>query len=359
MIQSRANRNAARFIRIAATMVAMMCLAAAMLQAQSTQGGVRGSVMDQQGAAVPKAKVTLTNDGTAEARTALTNNDGGFEFTQLVPATYTLVAESPSFKKFERKNIIVATQEFVLVDVRLDVGSVSESVLVTEEVPLVETSNASQGQVLDNQKLVDLPNLGRNPFMMSKLSSNIVQVGPPAYNRMEDQSGSSEISIAGGPVRGNNYLLDGIPITDANNRAIIIPTLEAVQEVKIQANTYDAEMARTGGGMFNTLMKSEPTTITEVCMATFEGPIGTPTPSSATPPAFQSRSSRTQPGAQALAARFPSRRSTTARIAPSSSLRSSIMTIARRTRQTSTCRPSRNAWVTSRVCSRRLERPWW
>src|SRR6202035_1960950 len=64
------------------------------------------------------------------------------------------------------------------------------------------------------------------------------------------------ISIAGGPVRGNNYLLDGIPITDSNNRAIIIPTLESVEEVKIQANTYDAEMARTGGGMFNTLMKS-------------------------------------------------------------------------------------------------------
>ena len=73
---------------------------------------------------------------------------------------------------------------------------------------------------------------------------------------MEDQSGSSQISIAGGPVRGNNYLIDGVPITDAANRAIIIPSLEAVAEVKIQANTYDAEMARTGGGMFNTLMKS-------------------------------------------------------------------------------------------------------
>jgi hypothetical protein len=73
---------------------------------------------------------------------------------------------------------------------------------------------------------------------------------------MEDQSGSSQISIAGGPVRGNNYLLDGIPITDAANRAIIIPTLEAVQEVKVQSNTYDAEMARTGGGMFNTFLKS-------------------------------------------------------------------------------------------------------
>ncbi len=84
----------------------------------------------------------------------------------------------------------------------------------------------------------------------------MIPVGNPAYNRMEDQSGSSSISIAGGPVRGNNYLLDGVPITDAANRAIIIPSLEAVQEVKVQANTYDAEMARTGGGMFNTLMKS-------------------------------------------------------------------------------------------------------
>ncbi|HEY3936006.1 MAG TPA: TonB-dependent receptor [Bryobacteraceae bacterium] len=224
--------------------------------AQSTQGGVRGAVSDASGAMIAGVKVTLTNDATGEPRSALTNSNGGYAFNDVVPATYTLTAESPSFKKFERKNVIVATQEFLTVDVKLEVGAVTESVLVTDQVPLVETTNASQGQVLDNQKLVDLPNLGRNPFMMSKLSQNVVQVGPPAYNRMEDQSGSSMISIAGGPVRGNNYLLDGIPITDADNRAIIIPSLEAVQEVKIQANTYDAEMARTGGGMFNTLMRS-------------------------------------------------------------------------------------------------------
>ena len=144
----------------------------------------------------------------------------------------------------------------VSLDLKLEVGAVSESVQVTEEVPLIETSNASQGQVLDRQQLIDLPNLGRNPFMMSKLAQNVTPVGDPHYNRMQDQSGSSQISIAGGPVRGNNYLLDGIPITDAANRAMIIPTLEAVQEVKVQSNTYDAEMARTGGGMFNTYLKS-------------------------------------------------------------------------------------------------------
>src|SRR5437764_2300245 len=92
--------------------------------------------------------------------------------------------------------------------------------------------------------------------MMSKLAQNVTPVGDPHYNRMQDQSGSSQISIAGGPVRGNNYLLDGVPITNSTNLAIIIPTIESVQEVKIQANTYDAEMGRTGGGVFNTFLKS-------------------------------------------------------------------------------------------------------
>ncbi len=223
---------------------------------QSYYGGVRGTVLDQNAGVLAAAKVTLINEGTNEQRSVLTQSAGEFVFSELVPGTYTLVAEAPGFKKFEEKGVIVGTQQQVSLDVKLQIGQVTESIEVSEMVSAVEASNASQGQVIDNQKLTDLPNLGRNPFMMSKLAQNVVPVGNPAYNRMEDQSGSSQISIAGGPVRGNNYLIDGVPITDATNRAIIIPSLEAVQEVKIQANTYDAEMARTGGGMFNTLMKS-------------------------------------------------------------------------------------------------------
>jgi hypothetical protein len=222
---------------------------------QSYLGGVRGTVLDGSGKSIGEVKVTLVDEAGGGQRATISAAEG-FSFSQVVPATYTLVAEAPGFKKFERKHVIVATQEIVSLDLKMEIGAVSESVQVTEEVPLVETSNASQGQVLDRQQLVDLPNLGRNPFMMSKLAQNVTPVGDPHYNRMEDQSGSSQISIAGGPVRGNNYLLDGIPITDAANRAIIIPTLEAVEQVKVQSNTYDAEMARTGGGMFNTYLKS-------------------------------------------------------------------------------------------------------
>jgi len=236
--------------------LASLLLAAGFAQAQSYYGGLRGAIADQNGGAVPNVKVSLINEGTAAVRSALSTSGGEFVFSEVIPATYTLSAESPGFKKFERKGVVIGTQAQVSIDVNLEVGQVTESVQVTEQVPLVESANASQGQVLDNQKLTELPNLGRNPFMLSKLVQNVMPVGNPAYNRMEDQSGSSQISIAGGPVRGNNYLIDGVPITDANNRAIIIPTIEAVQEVKVQANTYDAEMARTGGGMFNTLMRS-------------------------------------------------------------------------------------------------------
>ena len=247
--------NSRLFARLAPAIILLAWSTNAMM-AQSFLGAIRGTVSDSQHAAMAEVKISLANANTGETRSSLTNATGGYDFSSLAPATYILTAEHPGFKKFERNNLVVATQENLTVDMILEVGSVSDSVLVTSEVPLIEASTASQGQVLDNQKLTDLPNLGRNPFMLSKIAANVIPVGNPAYNRMEDQSGSSSISISGGPVRGNNYLLDGVPITDATNRAIIIPSLEAVQEVKIQANTYDAEMARTGGGMFNTLMKS-------------------------------------------------------------------------------------------------------
>jgi hypothetical protein len=226
------------------------------LSAQSYFGGIRGAVLDASGKSIGDSKITIVDEGSGAQRATLSSGEGSYSFSQVVPATYTIFAEAPGFKKFERKHVIVGTQEIVALDLKMEVGSVSESVQVTEEVSLVEAANASQGQVIDRQQLIDLPNLGRNPFMMSKLAQNVTPVGDPHYNRMQDQSGSSQITIAGGPVRGNNYLLDGIPITDAANRAMIIPTLEAVQEVKVQANTYDAEMARTGGGMFNTYLKS-------------------------------------------------------------------------------------------------------
>ncbi len=175
--------------------------------------------------------------------------------------------------------------------------------------------------------------------MMSKLAQNVTPVGDPHYNRMQDQSGSSQISIAGGPVRGNNYLLDGIPITDALNRAMIIPTLEAVQEVKVQANTYDAEMARTGGGCSTPISNPALTSITAASSAACARPVGRPTTSSITPPASACPSSPTAPSAPASAASSACPSYTTGRTRPSSGWPGKATTTRSPTRRSLPLRP--------------------
>ena len=230
----------------------------ATISAQSFQGGIRGTISDSTGAVISVARVTLTDQGTGIARSTLSGSGGEYTFSALNPATYSVLVEKPGFKVLENKGIILSPQEFLIVDLKLTVGDVTQSVnVVASDVPLLETENASTGQVVDTQKLQDLPNMGRNPFYGGvKISQNVTPGGNPQFNRMEDQSGSSQISIGGGPVRGNNYLLDGIAITDSTNRAVIIPTVDSVQELKLQANTYDAEVGRTGGGTFNLFLKS-------------------------------------------------------------------------------------------------------
>ena len=227
-----------------------------MLSGQTYQGGIRGTVTDAQGASITSVKVVLADQATNVSRSTVTNSTGEYVFNAVDPATYSITAESPNFKKYLRQNVTVAAEQAVTVDFQMQLGLVSQSVLVTEEVPLVESSNASNGQVIDSQKMTDLPILGRNPFLLSKLSTNVVPVGDPRFNRFQDQSGSSAISVAGGPIRGNNYTIDGVPITDSVNRAVIIPSIEGTQEMKLQENTYDATMGRTGGGVFNTVLKS-------------------------------------------------------------------------------------------------------
>ena len=250
-------------IRLTNRLYAYLCTTALILgcslglNAQTFQGGVRGIVTDPGGAIVPTVKVTLLDEATSEQRSTLTNNSGEYTFTSVNPSTYTVRAEAPAFQKFEEAHIIVATQGFPTVDIKLVVGVVTETVNVSADATLVETSNASTGQVIDKEKLDDLPNMGRNPFYETvKVSQEVTPAGDPKFNRMEDQSGSSQISINGGPVTGNNYTLDGIAITNSSNAAVIIPAIEAVQEVKVQISTYDAEIGRSGGGTFNLVLRS-------------------------------------------------------------------------------------------------------
>ena len=198
----------------------------------------------------------IDDSTTAVSSSTITNQQGEYSFPALKPSTYTLQVEAPGFKKLETKGIVISTQSSVAVDARLDIGQLTETINVSAEAELLTTAEASTGTVIDRGKLEDLPLLGRDPFLLARLSEGVVWTGNPKFDRMEDQSGQSQVSIAGGPVAGNNYLLDGISITDSTNRAVIIPVQDAVSEMKVQSNTYDASIGRTGGGVFNATMRS-------------------------------------------------------------------------------------------------------
>jgi trimeric autotransporter adhesin len=233
----------------------LVVFVAASAGGQGFQGGVRGSIKDS-GGVVPGVEVTLTNESTNIARTTVTNERGEYVFASVIPGTYSLKAALQGYKTIDRRAITIGTQQFITLDLTLEVGTLEESITVTGQSPIIETSNASQGTVLDSEALQTLPSPGRAAFLIGVSVPTVVPSGDAQFNRQQDQSNASLLSLGGGTRRGNNYTVDGVPITDMTNRAVANPTIESLEDVKVQVHTYDAEMGRTGGGVFNTTLKS-------------------------------------------------------------------------------------------------------
>ena len=225
------------------------------LQGQTFTGGLRGAVRDTQGV-IPGASVTLTNQETNIARETVTNAVGEYAFPAVQPGTYMVSGSLPGYQTLQRDGITIGTQQFVTIDILLQVGAVEETILVTADSPLIQVSNASTGDVLSRVEFDELPAPGRNAFLVAITVPTVNPVGDPQFNRQQDQTNASRISIGGGGIRANNYLLDGVPITELVGRAVLNPSIEAIEEVKVQVHTYDSEMGRTGGGVFNITAKS-------------------------------------------------------------------------------------------------------
>jgi len=242
-------------VRMFACLLAWTMATAVEVGAQGFQGGVRGVVKDS-GGVIPGAEVTLTNQGNSLARSATTTPAGEYSFPNLAPGTYRLKIVLQGYKAYAQENIPVGTQQFITLDVTLEVGTMAETITVTGQSPLIETSNASTGTVLNAEALQTLPSQGRAAFMIGNTVPTVVPSGDGQYNRQQDQTNVSLVSLGGGTRRGNNYTLDGVPISDMRNRASAHPSIESLEDMKVQVHTYDAEMGRTGGGVFNTTLKS-------------------------------------------------------------------------------------------------------
>jgi len=228
---------------------------AAIAAAQTYQGALRGAVRDAQGV-IPGAEVTLINEDTNAERSSMTNDVGEYAFGSVLPGTYTVRVSLAGFKTEERKGFRIGTQQSLVLDFMLEVGALSEQITVTGEAPLVERASATQATSLDKETLQNLPIFGRNTFFAAISTPGVIQTGDPQFVRYQDQSGSSQLSLGGGPRRGNGYLIEGVSITDFTNRPTIAPSMEAVEELKVQTKTYEADMGHAAGGVFNTTARS-------------------------------------------------------------------------------------------------------
>jgi hypothetical protein len=136
-------------LRNTTILAVLIAIGSLLLPAQSFVGSVRGLIQDPAGAVIVNAHVTLKNEAAGTARETVTTAGGEYVFSQIEPATYTLVVETSGFKKLERKGVIVGTQEKLNLDLRMQLGEVNQSVEVTSAVPLIENATASNGQVLN------------------------------------------------------------------------------------------------------------------------------------------------------------------------------------------------------------------
>lgn len=226
--------------------------------AQVDTGSIVGQVTDSTGAVIPNVEITLSNQNTNLTQTTKTDNAGEYTFSLVRIGTYTISAQIQGFRTAQRSDVRVQIQQQLSIPFVLSAGSVHETVVVSAGAPLLQTQNASVGQVINQQQINQLPLNGRNYLFLAQLAPGVTtgQQG----SRGEDLNGRF---VANG-VRAtqNDFLLDGIDnnssIVSVQNGKdfVIMPSIDALAEFKIQTNDYDAEFGRSAGAVINATVKS-------------------------------------------------------------------------------------------------------
>lgn len=233
-------------------------MAAQGLLAQVDTGAILGTVKDQSGGVVPGATVTITNEGTAFSLSTVTGNDGTYNFTPVKIGTYTVSVEFQGFQKAQRTHITLDVQQQAVVDFSMVPGAVTQTIEVSAAAPLLQTENASVGQVVNSHSVNTLPLNGRNFTFLAQTVAGVT-VGQQEGRGL---NASGDFSANGNRPAQNNYLLDGIDnnidlVDFLNGTAfVVLPSVDAISEFKIQTNDYSAEFGRAGGAVLNATIKS-------------------------------------------------------------------------------------------------------
>ena len=205
-------------------------------------------MVDQAGASVPGATLTITAVGTNLSRTTVTGQEGTYVVTGLAPGTYRMRVELSGFRPLTARRHSARHRRDDPADLQLELGAVTEAVTVTADAPLLRSETSGLGHVIDNRKVVDLPLNGRSFITLASLAPGVAVPPPPA---------APFPRINGGRPRTNEYLFDGISVLQPEpGQVAFFPNVDAIQEFKIESNSAPAEFGRFNGGVVNLTTKS-------------------------------------------------------------------------------------------------------
>jgi hypothetical protein len=234
-----------------------LALAGFQLIAQVTTGSIAGNVFDATGSVVPGATVTLTSDATKEVHSTKTNASGAFTFVAVQPSSYTLRVEQSGFKVAERTNVnVLADDRLSLGDIRLEVGAVTDTVIVAEQVSQVATDSTQITGAITSTQLANLTARGRDVVSMLRTIPGV------SYQADQDSAGgtfgTSTPSIAGVSANANHIAVDGVTSNDQGSPSVFssVTTLDAIGEVKVLLYGYQAEYTGNGGPIVQVVTKS-------------------------------------------------------------------------------------------------------
>ena len=233
-------------------------LAVCLAFGQQNTGTITGTVSDQQGAVIPGASVEVRNVSTNALFTAATNEGGLYTAPGLAVGEYEVSAESAGFKRAVRSGLTLQVNQIARVDLQLEIGQVTEIIEVTGEAPLVDTGDATLGEVIERRRVSDLPINGRSALALTLLTAGVISNSGPTNSGFGDRGIQlSSISINGSPNSMNAQMLDG------NNNILsyvgevgVPPAVDAVEEFKVQSGTMSSEFGYTAGGAINLVTRS-------------------------------------------------------------------------------------------------------
>ncbi len=234
---------------------------AAAAVAQGELGTITGTLKDAQGGVMPGVTATAVNVETNVKTTAISNESGVYLLPSLVNGRYRLTCTLDGFAPVARE-LELRSGDRLRVDLTLTIGGITEETRVVAETPLLETATATRSQVIDQQTIETLPLAGRNPYSAAYTIAGVTTQFTRASisARPFDNGGMDVISINGGRSRSNELLLDGAPNTSREGTSqgslAFVPSPDAVQEVRVSTNTYDAQFGRTGGGVIAVSIRS-------------------------------------------------------------------------------------------------------